>query len=67
MIDLSPRWMMIIGFALMVLGVILPILMIMKILESTFFLNLLSYMSSFFGVILGITGTIFYVVRNRNR
>ena len=43
----------------MVLGVILPLLMVMKVLESTFFLNFFSYTLSLVGMILGIIGIAF--------
>jgi hypothetical protein len=38
------------------MGVVLPFLMVIKILESTFFLNFFSYAAQVSGVILGILG-----------
>jgi hypothetical protein len=50
-----------IGFALAVLGVVLPFLMVLHILKSTFFLNFFSYTASLVGLILGIIGAASYV------
>lgn len=56
---LKPRRLVFIGFILMVLGIVFPFLMVMKILESTFFLNFFSYTLSLLGMILGIIGIAF--------
>ena len=50
--------MMIIVVALMLLGVILPWLMVLQLVQSTFFLVLLSHASSVAGVILGFLGLV---------
>ena len=55
----KPRSLVVYGFILMLLGVIFPLLMVMKILESTFFLNFFSYTLSLVGMILGIIGIAF--------
>jgi len=52
----KPRRLVFLGFILMLLGIIFPFLMVMKILESTFFLNFFSYTLSLLGMILGIIG-----------
>lgn len=49
-----PKLFMTIAIVMMLLGIILPFLMILKILESTFFLNFLSYALSTFGIFLGM-------------
>ncbi len=54
-----------IGFALSVLGVALPFLMVIQVLQSTFFLNFLSFTSSLVGLILGIIGATLFVRRSR--
>jgi hypothetical protein len=59
--SLSPLRIILIGFVLVVLGVVLPFLMVLHILESTFFLNFFSYGSSLFGLILGIIGAAMYI------
>jgi hypothetical protein len=57
---------MIIGAALMVLGVVLPLLILIKILESTFFLNFLSYIFQITGLILAMIGLVSYAgIRKR--
>jgi hypothetical protein len=58
----SRPWMIIlIGFVLVVTGVVLPFLMVMHILESTFFLNFFSYIASTAGLILGVVGAALHV------
>jgi len=52
----SPRLLLSLGLILMLLGVILPFLMLMHILESTFFLNFFSWGASVGGLFLGIIG-----------
>ena len=67
MIDLDPRWMIAIGFVLLLIGVILPFLMVIQVLVSTFFLNFFAYGASFLGVIVGVTGALMYLMQNRGR
>ncbi len=57
---LSPLQLILIGFALMVVGVVLPLLMVIHVIESTFFLNFFSYTASLVGLILGISGAAMY-------
>lgn len=52
----DPRGLIVIGFLLMVLGVVLPLLMVIKVIESTFFLNFFSYGASIVGLFLGSIG-----------
>ena len=42
----SPRLMVSLGLTLMLLGIILPFLMLIHVLESTFFLNFFSWGAS---------------------
>jgi len=56
-----------IGFVLVVLGAVLPFLMVMHILESTFFLNFLAYGSSITGLFLGFIGATMYVNERRGK
>jgi uncharacterized membrane protein len=62
---MQPWSLILIGFLLSVLGVVLPFLMVMHTIPSTFFLNFFSYLSSFGGLILGITGASMYVQKHR--
>ena len=45
-----------IGFALLVIGVILPFLMVLELLESTLFLNFVAVASSLAGLVAGFVG-----------
>jgi hypothetical protein len=63
----TPTRMIAMGAFLMVLGVVLPLLMVIKVLESTFFLNFFSYGASLVGMFLGIIGTAYYARNERNK
>lgn len=67
MTDKDPRLLLGIGLCLLLLGVILPLLMIMQVLESTFFLNFIAYTSSVVGLIVGIMGAFAFAARNRRK
>ena len=60
----SPRFLLFLGLFLMVLGIVLPFLIVIKILESTFFLNFFSWGASVAGLALGMVGFAMY---SRNR
>lgn len=64
---ITPLWILLIGFSLLVLGFVLPVLMIMQVLESTFLLNFVSYGASFLGLMLGFIGSVLYVSRSRRK
>lgn len=57
---IDPKHLMFIGAGLMVLGIVFPLLMLLKILESTFFLNFLSYILQITGLILAMIGLVSY-------
>lgn len=63
----NPVVLMVVGFFLMLAGVILPLLMVVKVLESTFFLNFFSYTASLVGMLMGTIGAAFYAVGRRKR
>lgn len=52
----SPRLLLGLSIFLMVLGIILPFLMVIQVLESTFFLNFLSWGASVAGLAFGTIG-----------
>lgn len=52
----SPRLLLTLGVTLMLLGIVLPFLMIIQMLESTFFLNFFSWGSSVAGLAFGTIG-----------
>jgi len=65
MINWSPQVFVGLGFVLLVIGVMLPLLMILQVIPSTFFLNFFAYGSSFLGLIFGIIGTVQLTIRRR--
>ena len=52
----SPRLLLSLSIVLMLLGIILPFLMVIKVLESTFFWNFFSWGSSVAGLAFGTIG-----------
>jgi hypothetical protein len=56
-----------IGFVLVLLGAVLPFLMVLHYLESTFFLNFFAYGASMVGLILGLIGASQYVNEHRRK
>jgi hypothetical protein len=61
------RWYLVIGFVLALLGVVLPLLMVMRILPSTYLLNFVSYAAIMGGLFLAAIGTAYYVSKNRKK
>jgi len=54
-----------IGFILVTFGMVAPFLMVLKVVEATFWLSFLSFGASVAGLFLGIIGAVFYVRLNR--
>ena len=54
MIRGHPKRLFAIAVLLMLFGVVMPFLMVIHLVESTFFLNFLSYGASVLGLLLGI-------------
>jgi len=65
--SLSPVKIIVIGFILLLLGVVVPFFMVLQLLPKTFFLNFLSFTLQLVGMILGLVGTIQYVATHRKR
>jgi len=63
--QLSGSSIILIGFVLVLLGFIIPWLMILKVIGSTFFLNFFSFTASILGLFLGLIGAAFYVRERR--
>jgi len=57
----NPLRLIIVAIVLLLIGVILPFLMVMELLESTLFLNFISYGCSTAGFITGFIGIAQYV------
>jgi len=54
MIDEKPRTLLLIALGLLLFGWVMPFLMVIKAVESTFFLNFLSWGASVGGLYLGV-------------
>ncbi len=59
--------MIIIAVVLLLAGAVLPLLMVVKIIPSTFFLNFLAYACSLVGMVLGFLGLFSFVKIRRDR
>ncbi len=57
---LSPVQLILIGFVMLVIGFALPFVMVMRIVEPTLLLNFIAYLSSLFGLIIGVIGIVLY-------
>ncbi len=53
---LSGRQLMLIGFVLLLIGVLLPFAMVIHLVESTLELDYASFLASLVGLIIGLTG-----------
>lgn len=62
----SPRLLLSLGIFLMLLGIILPFLMVIHVLESTFFLNFFSWGASVAGLSFGTIGFAMYSRGKKN-
>ena len=62
---LSPLKLIAIGFVLLVLGALLPFLMLLDLIESTLFLNIISVICSVGGLTVGFIGLTSYLRRDR--
>lgn len=64
---MHPRNLALIGFVLVLLGFVVPFLIVLQVLPSTFLLNFLSYGASIVGLFLGMIGAAMYVRIHRSR
>lgn len=62
-----PIRLLVIGFFLVVAGAVLPFLIVIGILPSTFFLNFFAYGASITGIFLGVIGAASYARIQRDR
>lgn len=63
----SPWKLILIGFVLVLLGFILPVLMVIGVLEATLLLNFFAYGASISGLLLGLIGTVQITKLRKNR
>lgn len=62
-----PIQIILLGFLLVLAGVVLPLLMVLQLLQSTFLLDFFSYGASVAGLFLGIIGAASYVQNARGK
>lgn len=58
---MQPGKMIVVGFFLVLIGAVLPFLMMIRTVDSTFFLNAVAFMASVIGMFLGVIGAAQYV------
>jgi len=63
----TPWKIIVLGLVMTILGMVFPILMVLQVLESTLFLNFLSYGLSVGGLIIGFAGMTLIIKLNRNK
>lgn len=63
---MKPKQLITTGFILVLFGFVAPFLMVMRVLESTFVLNFLSYTASVGGLFMGIIGAAMYARMKRS-
>ncbi|MCK4820333.1 hypothetical protein KA005_31505 [bacterium] len=63
----NPKKILVIGSILVVFGFVGPLLMVLDILPSTYFLSFLSYGASVGGLILGVIGVSIFAGINKKR
>jgi putative Mn2+ efflux pump MntP len=63
----QPLRLILLGFVGVVAGVVFPLLMVLGVLKSTFFLNFFSFTASVAGLFLGIIGGAMYVRVSRKK
>ena len=66
MIDERPRTLLFIALGLLLFGWLMPFLMVLRVVESTFFLNFLSWGASVGGLYLGVIA-VASLVRTRKK
>ena len=62
---MHPRTILILGFVLVLFGFAAPLLMMLKVIQPSFWLSFLSFGASVAGLFLGLVGTAFYVRLHR--
>ena len=59
--SIHPKHLILVGFFLVLTGAVLPFLMVIQVLKSTFFLNFFSFGATMSGLLLGMIGAATYV------
>ena len=61
-----PARFIILAVFLLLIGAVLPFLMVIRVVESSFFLNFVSYIASVGGLFIGVLGIAMYVGKTKN-
>ncbi|WP_420643186.1 hypothetical protein [Candidatus Leptofilum sp.] len=56
-----------VGFILVLIGAVVPFVIVIQLVESTFFLNFVAFAASVIGIFLGVIGTAMHVGDSRRR
>jgi hypothetical protein len=67
MMHLRPVQLILIGFVLIVAGWVLPLLMVLQVVASSYFVNFLSFVAQVSGLFLGTIGSAMYVRLNKKK
>lgn len=62
----SPRFLLILGSVLLLIGWVIPLLILMNMIASTFLLNFIGWSASVAGLFLGFFGGAMWVKMNRD-
>ena len=63
----APWKIILLGFIMVTLGLVFPLLMVLQVVKSSFFLNFLSVLLSVGGVLVGFIGMSFFVKVQRKK
>ncbi len=55
----------VVGFILVLAGAVLPFLIVIRVLESTFLVNFIAFAASVIGVFLGVLASAMYIGKKR--
>jgi hypothetical protein len=67
MMNWDPKILLLVGFVLLLLGVGIPFLMVLQVIDSTLFLNFFAFIAQFLGLVFGFLGAMSIVRRNRSK
>jgi len=62
-----PRALLAIAIMLLLFGCVMPFLMVIQVVESTLFLNFLSFGAAVLGLFLGVAGITAYRIKNKKK
>lgn len=65
--EMRPNRLMVIGFLLVLVGAVLPFLMVLRFVPSTYLLNFIAFAASTVGIFLGIISVAMYVGNTRRK